>query len=246
MNEDRLCAIEDISERDHHPFVSIKNNKDPSELVINPNGLPYVDWRAQYMGFSNANERWFRAICAECGLCRPEIKLDTDAHVLIDGQERYGLRIYRHQFLQENLQRPLFEVTKVTFSGSNAKEQEKRTRVCCIEDEKIPWPLVFNGTNTDLRMILIDSHVKPQSEDMETIMRKIVMFQPDWVISDKGLGFLDGIELIRQCKQAGIKTIMFTGEIQTDETRRVADVFLEKPVSTQTLLEVMGIPSISE
>jgi hypothetical protein len=242
MNEERRCAIENISERSLHPFVSIKNNKDPSELVINPNGYADIDWRAEAMGFHQADDRWFEAICAECTLCMPTIEIDREARASIDGYTRYGLRIYRHKFLQENIVRSLYVVQTHALYNKNQLSGENRTRVCCIDDDKLSWEVPFNNTNTDVLAIWVDPNVRCTPLQAKALTDEIVQWNPDWLISDKGLGFVDGIELILRCKEAGIRTIMLTGEIQTDETRRVADVFLKKPVESEVFLDIMHIP----
>lgn len=242
MNEERRCAIENISERSLHPFVSIKNNKDPSELVINPNFYADIDWRAEAMGFHQVDDRWFEAICAKCSLCMPTIEVDLEATVLENGSYRYGLRIYRHKFLQENIVRPLYVAQTHMLYNKNRLPDQNRTRVCCIDDEKINWKGTFKNTDTDVLAIWVDPNVRSTPLQAKALTDEIVQWNPDWLISDKGLGFVDGIELILRCKEAGIRTIMLTGEIQTDETRRVADVFLEKPTDSKVFLDIMHIP----
>jgi hypothetical protein len=53
------CSIEILSETSGQPFVSIKNTVDPSELVINPYGLPQIDWQAEFEGFGRENRKYF-------------------------------------------------------------------------------------------------------------------------------------------------------------------------------------------
>lgn len=88
----------------------------------------------------------------------------------------------------------------------------------------------------------VNANVRANKFVCQQLSRQIIEWGPDWLISDKGLGFVDGIELIKQCKEAGIRTIMLTGEIQTAETRKVADYFLIKPTSYKQILEILETP----
>lgn len=69
-------------------------------------------------------------------------------------------------------------------------------------------------------------------------------YRPEFLISDKGLGYFSGISLIEQVKQAleeQVKTIMVTGEFDTRETHRVADCFIEKPLRIEDINNALGI-----
>lgn len=235
------CAIETLSEESVEPFISIKNTEEPSVLVVNPNSYPDLDWRANYMGFGRVNRRWIEAICAECALCKPKIEEDLEAKTGSGFDERYGFRIYRHELSQNHIKGPLYEIQRFTLGAKDRLPDSPRIKVSCVDDEKMRWKEIFAGTNTEIQAIRVNPNVQATPLHENQLLNEVLQFNPHWLISDKGLGFLDGKKLILRCKEEGIHTIMLTGEIQTDEARRVADVFQTKPVESAVLFQIMGI-----
>ena len=78
-------------------------------------------------------------------------------------------------------------------------------------------------------MVHVNSYVDPDFMKLRALRGTIESFRPDVVVADKGLGLIDGIDLIQSVRDMGIRTIMYTGEIQTAETKKVADWFVVKP-----------------
>ena len=73
------------------------------------------------------------------------------------------------------------------------------------------------------------------------LLETIINSRPGLLISDKGLGWFDGIRLITQIREreSGIWTVMFTGESDTGEPHNVAHSFVEKGYDTTGSLRLV-------
>lgn len=212
------CTFERVAADLGIDFISIKRGlPDQNQIVLNPN-------YTQRVGMST--EEQLKGICLRCNLCRPEIH-----------QDGKGFRIDRHNFIPDlpPNKRPL-----ARFTNFPPKGETNGMKVALVEDfnesAEAEW---LSRQGFDVLYVHVDAHVPTTEIASYTLFQKIIDWGPDWVIADKGLGYVNGLELIIRSKEAGIGTIMQTGEIQTNETRKLADFFLEKPFTTDELLEIL-------
>ncbi len=210
------CRYNGLAQDSGVDFMSVKGKPDgSSELVINPNTFSELNAFLEKNWGATITEQVLRDTCVSCGLCTPTIRRDGE-----------GFRIDRKGYSPsyDTEEKPLFEtiILPPEVSDDNSR------RICIVDD--IPSHLgEILAHNHHVLMVNVDANVKPTLSSELALRTTIEAFRPEWVVSDKGLGNLNGIRLIEDVKRSGRRTIMFTGEIQTDETRRVADVFIEKP-----------------
>ena len=87
---------------------------------------------------------------------------------------------------------------------------------------------------------LINGYVQPgemQQRAGATIIRQHSL---DAFIVDKGLGYFNSFDLIRELRDEGFPTIMNTAEPGTRESHRVADRYVEKHGDPQDLLNTVA------
>lgn len=219
------CLYEQVAKETSLPFISIKNHGQ-STLVFNPILIDQALSQIAYelCGKTKVNLDVLKRICSECRICQPDIQLK--------GSSDY--RIFRHNYgyIEEN--HPLAQFTHFPPEG----EEDRNTRVVLVDDD--PFLDVRARTlgedGFDTFYVLINNGVPVSQIAQRDLFTQIIDLDPHCVISDKGLGYVDGILLIDACKKAGIPTIMVTGEYFTNETRKVASRFLTKPVDYHHLL----------
>lgn len=124
-------------------------------------------------------------------------------------------------------------------------ERNKGVRVAVVDDSIAESLAEFFSKigGYEVMGVQVDTGVHAGPLATEQLINKIVAWGPDWVISDVGLGNVDGTEIIKGCKKEGIKTIMFTGmatsRIRIAEVNGVADFYVAKPVMPDRLLEII-------
>ncbi|MBI2338519.1 hypothetical protein HYU95_05045 [Candidatus Daviesbacteria bacterium] len=224
------CWYEERVEQTGIPFISIKNCTDLSTLVFNPKS--YEGDIAQFIfpGCDQVTKKILEKICSNCNLCQPEIEREKNA----------GFRIYRHYYNRyENEGIPLAEFYHLMPDGG----KRRGVKVAFVDDmDPTRWAEILVLDGFEMLCVSVNANVRAREIDFRKLCQKIIEWEPDWLVSDKGLGFVDGVELIKQCKEAGIRTVMLTGEIQTAETRKVADFFLTKPTTYRSLLQAIETP----
>ena len=226
MSPETGCRIESLQSLSGVSFISIKSERQgKSELVLNPRMFPSVNpFLLGYYGYEELTETSLRLICRSCKGCHPQIRPDGD-----------GFRVRRegYWFGEENI--PLF-----THHRFPSEEPGDYTRRVCVIDDVDPTGLSeFLSMRHLVESIRIDPHAQADRISVNQLLEHIRQFHPDWAVCDKGLGDVDGIELILHMKEEGIRTIMNTGEIQTRETHYVADVFLPKLTDPEDFLRVI-------
>lgn len=224
------CLIESLQKTVGVDFVSIKRKPGVDELVLNPNCFEEVDWGMQLLTDRRVDRRAIEILCGICGACNFEVNYDDSTEF----EGRRGLRVSRKNYGQEIVERPLYNKEVFHFSDEDTPSG-KRYRVCVVDDFSLGFEWVFENSNTDLMEIIVDANVRPSEISSRALINEVIDWHPDCLVSDKGLGYVDGIELIKAAKATGIWMVMLTGEIQTNETRRVADVFLTKPASGEEI-----------
>lgn len=225
LNE--ICWYEERAQEIGEEFFSIKNNGQ-STLVFNPN---LIDKGLGTKPFTFQNGKALRNICSQCHFCRPFI------------DERFdGFRIIRYGYNTPQRDKPLAEFTYLP-----AKGEIRGIKVAEVDDFNLTQLVSYlSEVGFELMCVTVNPNVPTSEIKSRQLYRTIIEWGPDWLLSDKGLGFVDGIELIRTCKEAGIRTMMITGEVQTAATRRVADYFIEKPVSMENLIAILETPQALE
>lgn len=222
MSAEIRCAYESIQDHFQIPFLSIKNRSNASELVFNP----YFSKRLAKSMYSSEDlsQEDLQWICSECGLCKP----------IISGSSEEGFRIKRDSY--DNSEAGILFQTEILVPNGEAKTFPYK--ICLVDDfqpKSTARGLALRGHT--VLVVTVNPNIKPSELAEWEFRNRIINWEPDWLITDKGLGYVDGIDLIKVCKEAGVRTIMLTGERQTHETRRVADIFLTKPMMPSCIAE---------
>lgn len=157
-------------------------------------------------------------VCQWCSICTSEVKY-------LEGE---NIRVIRSNFRPEEQPGANPELFTAHTYEPEASGSLDNLRICTLEDIDQGLTSFFIGNGATLLEIQIHPYTRPTDTQIEDLLGRIMRFQPSVVMTDKGLGYLDALSLIDILKRAGIATVMRTGESQTDETRRRADVFLEK------------------
>lgn len=221
------CLIEQLSDEVQiSGAMSIKRSSGLDEIVFNPVSALTLLRAFSEMGYGlsypfdpdDPNDV-IRGCCSSCDNCTPYITSDYP-----------DLRIKRKGFSYTE-SRPAFEI-KGRYEGKNTT----KTVVIVDDDESIDT-LAMGLAGFGLTVVAVQVHRNAEANliTQRALAALVEAQHPDCVVSDKGLGYLSGIELIEYLKEVGIFTFMLTGERQTDETRRVADYFLEKPMRISDL-----------
>lgn len=217
------CTFESEAQRQNVDFFSRKTRPNHDELVLNPEPTRKVI--SAITGGSSPTVNDLYGICDKCGLCKPEIRPEGE-----------GFRVYRLGYEQFVSNVPL-----ATFTQFHAEKPKTGVRVVVVDDfSPTSGAQYYSLKGIESLAVKINPDVRPSQMQERAVLRQIEEWKPDWVISDKGLGYFNGIDLILGCKEAGIKTIMHTGEEQTAETRRVADMFIQKAsISPERMVEIL-------
>lgn len=214
------CLYEMLASQENTDFFSRKHDV----LVFNP---AHYQELARLLHSDRLNTTDLIDLCHGCNLCRPRIVVKNSV-----------FRITRNDYQPPMPQeiRPLFIVN--SFIPKDV--QSSHTRITVVDDinpTNLAKDLKNRGFTSSAVWINPDCEASPISS--QEIFAAICTTRPRVVIIDKGLGYHDGIELIRRLRDEGYLTIMYTGEWDTDETHQVADVFLTKPAQLETILEAI-------
>jgi len=212
---------------------SLKLNLTPPELVVGLNDKDKLDLLnalkqegdlARGATLTMAIKQHF---CEHCGLCWPMISTWRELRIEMTG----------YHPIRENENAPFFALRDYIpdpcrFDNLRLVVIDDRDSVASLAEllaEKYPS-----------RAIKVSSNARPTEKNIRELIEVTLSFNPLIVICDKGLGFADGIDVIKRLNGCGLITVMYTGEWQTDETRRVATHFIQKPNidEIEELLEV--------
>ncbi len=239
--ENPRCAIEGIADKLPVPLVSVKGN----ELVFTTASYENPAFQV-YTGIdssSDANrERQLRTFihdtCGICNLCSPRVFSPNGSDVRV---ERVGYSF-------EPNTNEIFPYESTTLRP----EGKSRGRACVLDDHKelglhLGQILVEHGFIADVFRTFSKTGadgVALGSSDFETMYFVDIILEraPDIVISDKGLGYFDGIDIIENIRirtEDAVETVLLTGEEQTRETHKVARHFLTKPVTSEELTRIL-------
>jgi len=196
-------------------FISIKAQPGgESQLVLNPRVFPRVNEYLKGYGGSRVSRRYLKHICKQCEGCSPTIVEDGE-----------GFRINRKGYSFDETRKPLFVAKKLQAESVGTHTR----RVYIVDDQYTQIMAEALAWDHHVLMVHVNSYVDPDFAKLRALRGTIESFRPDVVVADKGLGLIDGIDLIQSVRDMGIRTIMYTGEIQTAETKKVADWFVVKP-----------------
>jgi hypothetical protein len=236
--EYNICTIEKLAIDYRIDFVTVKGTEIPSELVLNPHLYPELDFYAESHYETKVGRQFFRRVCQNCGLCVPKFEENYDVvhRNLETGETHPELRIKRNAYNPEHVEETqLFFTQKFSFTDPN-NPTGATNRICFVEDFPEPgYQNPFSESNAEILIITINPNIEPDEPVIFKLRETVRDFKPMWYVSDKGLGLTDGIALLKYF-QHFCGTAMLTGEIQTDETRRVADHFWVKPIFSNELL----------
>src|SRR5258706_4591118 len=86
----------------------------------------------------------------------------------------------------------------------------------------------------------INGHEKPSEMQQRAIADQIASTELSVTIVDSGLGYVNGIEIVRRLREVGMRTILLTGAPRTPETEHAADLYLRKPAIPSELAKIIG------
>jgi hypothetical protein len=218
MNSEK-CLIEQLRDQNHADFYSVKpTDLGDSLLVINLKVFNTM-LKPVANGIDGIN-----TLCSLCqATCISGIISYSNSEIRV---ERIG---YQHDETGN-------EFIKVTdFIPQNITYQH---RVCVLDDddpEMTAHAISRYGCAT--RAININSSYTAGPNELQFLFDTIRHFGTYVFIGDKGFSmFLSGYELFEMCKEAGMFTIMLTGEESSSETQDIPKVFLKKPVPIEKLV----------
>lgn len=221
------CSFEEQAQVQNVDFFSRKSYPNYDVLVLNPEPTRRV-YAAMTGETTPPSVNALYGICDRCNLCSPEIRPEGD-----------GFRIFRTGYKNFVSNVPL-----ATFTQFHAKSPKKRVRVVVIDDMSPEIRAQHYATEgIEALAVKVNPDRKPSATQERALEREVIEWGPDWVVSDKGLGYVNAINLILAFKEAGIRTIMYTGEEQTDITRRVADIFIQKAsIRPEEMVKILTTP----
>lgn len=210
--------------QDVYPEVPVISNKG-DELVLTIVGAEKI---AAHFSSPSFQEIFLREICTACGLCRPE----TARH-------EKTWRIIRHGYTPESIEDPF---TLTYYQPRRDHPTRKRITIAVIDDNE-PGPLARAFATNGYHTCAI--RINPETVNADRLFqipltKAICNEQPQLAVCDKGIGYFDGLRLIQDLRDAGVFTILYTGEADSNsEVRDVADVFLMKPVAFSEILSIV-------
>lgn len=198
------------------------------KIVINYNLKPgFVD-KVRY--FYTFPENYIEEICKQCSLCAP----------LIERRSNSVFELERQNYTPGIVERKPLYLTEDYLPPEGV---DTLRRVCVVEDnDPVQLSELLAKKGSYVRTFLISRTVQNTLIGTNELINAIMDFGPDYLICDKGLGDLSGIEVISRIREQSddIKTIMITGEPDTRETHDVAHILFEKPVSFSVLQEAFN------
>lgn len=226
---DRECKIEQFSRENKLHLLSIRGD----HLVFNPAFLFSKDFTSTAGINPQSNvryeaERFLRKTCRSCNLCSPSFDFSPTSP-----------RITREGYHPEISA----EMPEITFREFKPMTDPNGKTICTIDDDPDcaeNMALVFSYVGYHAYGITPGHRgIVASKTEISAFAQMVLDKSPDVVVSDKGLGWIDGIELLEQIglKKDSVITVMLTGEWQTRETHRKARLFFTKPVNPDTLIE---------
>jgi hypothetical protein len=208
------CRYETLGRSIGVDWISRKKQSEKSELVLNPNMFPEINAYLEDLGWPPISEKFLNDTCRGCEECFPTITKDGD-----------GFRIIRKYYTKDEAEKPLFTITEHKPEVIIPSPR----RVCTCDDDRssmIADQIAECGHR--VWQVSVNPYVHATLAGYNELVAAIRGLNADYFVSDKGLWEIDGIRLIEDIGATGPITIMYTGEIQTDATRKVT-FFVEKP-----------------